>query len=369
MSLAERLKYARTYMNLKLTEVAERSEIAASALSDFENGKREPKLPQLMRMAEVYQRSTSFFLENGPVPVEMVLWRQKPESPKLEELQTQLLRLAEQYHHLEKWCEDLESVQLPFDSGDPTRYGYPQAERLAHRFRNEFGLGERPGPSLLNILEEVCKVKIFHVPFEPSGSAACTLHEQFGAAILLNSKNAPWRRTFDLAHELFHLLTWKIFRKSETGTVSDTSDQEEKLATCFARNLLMPQEPLRIACGHHSGDFRNVSFDDFFEIARQFDVSVEALIWQMTFVFNLDKGWAQAKIEHVKPRISYWEKRQHDDPPIRPVRFEALAFEALQNGFISTGRYAEYVGITRREAMRLFEQEALDDAKAEIAHS
>ena len=115
-------------------------------------------------------------------------------------------------------------------------------------------------------------------------------------------------------------------------------------------------------------DRTKLSFDDLFEVARQFDVSVEALLWQMTFVFSLSKEIVGQTIEKLRDRMAFWDQRQHDTPPKRPLRFEALANEALRKGWISTGRYAEYLGITRRQAMRQVEQEAPDDAEVEVAH-
>ena len=46
-------------------------------------------------------------------------------------------------------------------------------------------------------------VKVFHLPLEPTGTAASTYGEAFGMAVLLNSSHVAWRRNFDLAHELF----------------------------------------------------------------------------------------------------------------------------------------------------------------------
>lgn len=369
VALHDRLKYARQSMKLTLADVKKRTGIGTSTLSEFETGKREPRLPQLKELADLYHRSTSFFLEEGPLAGEMVLWRQRPTSPDAESVQADLLRLAEQYHSLERWCDDFEELDIPVVPDTRERFGYPRAEKLAHDFRTKYGLGERPGPSLLRVLEEVCKVKVFHIAFEPTGSAACTFSDRYGVAILLNSGNVRWRRNFDLAHELFHVLTWNVFRRGEACSVVEPSPQEEKLATCFARNLLMPQEPLRIAIDSQLGERTKLSFDDLFEVARQFDVSVEALLWQMTFVYNLSKNVVQQTIGTFRDRISFWDKRQQDTPPNRPLRFEALANEALRKGMISTGRYAEYLGITRRQAMRQVEQEAPGDAEITITDS
>ena len=69
-----------------------------------------------------------------------------------------------------------------------------------------------------------------------------------------------------------------------------------------------------------------------------------------------------------RSQITFWDARQHDVPPNRPLRFQALANEALGKGMISTGRYAEYLGITRREAMRQVEQDATRDAEVQITN-
>lgn len=373
MALSDRLKYARQAMNLTLAEVEGQTEIGSSTLSEFENGKREPRLPQLKELGDLYRRSTSFFLDDGPLPQEIVLWRQRPTSPDAESAQADFLRFAEQYHNLERWCDDLEEFDLPVASGSHERFGYAQAEKLAHDFRTKYGLGERPGPSLLRVLEEVCKVKVFHLPFEPTGSAACTFSDRYGAAILLNSQNVRWRRNFDLAHELFHLLTWKVFRNNGESSVGEASQQEEKYANSFASHLLIPQEPLRIAIDSQLKDETKLSFDQLFEVARQFDVSIEALLWQMKSVYRLPKDKVQSSIETLRGQMSFWEKRQHEMPADRPLRFEVLANEALRKGLISTGRYAEYLGITRRQAMRQamrqVEQEATEDAEVEVTYS
>jgi Zn-dependent peptidase ImmA (M78 family)/transcriptional regulator with XRE-family HTH domain len=370
MSLSERLKLARGAINLTLQGVDERTGIGVSTLSEFENGKREPRLVQLKRLADVYDRPLSFFLEDGPVRSQVVLWRKRPDSPGAEEIQARLVKLGEQYHHLESLCNAHQPSDLPFHTGSAETFGYAQAEKLALQFRQLMGLGQRPGQGLLRVVEEVCKVKVFHLEFEPAGSAACTLSESFGAAILLNARNVRWRRNFDLAHELFHLLTWKTFRSAGEQDAVEASPAEEKLATCFGRHLLVPPEVLRVAVDEalakHAG---RLKFDDLFEIARQFDVSVEAVVRHISFVYGKPADWANTVLDRLRPQIGSWDNRVSDTPPALPPRLQALARQALRHGLLSAGKYAEYVGVSRREAMQIVEQEAEDDAGIELASS
>lgn len=368
MELSEKLKAARLALKLTLEVVSERSGIGVSTLSEFENGRREPRLGQLKQLADTYHRSVTSLLDEGVQTAPCVLWRQRPQSPSAEDLQATLLDLADKYRTLEALCEQHTVMELPAAPASDSRLTYSTAASLARRVRNELGLGDRPGQTLLRVLEEVCNVKIFHLEFEPSGSAACTLSDQFGAAVLLNLKNVRWRRNFDLAHELFHLLTWKCFRHDAVEQEEQPSETEEKLATCFARNLLMPEEVFREAVDAARRDGGKIGFDGMFEVAREFDVSVEAVVWQIGFVYNVPSEKLQPTVESLRGRSGVWDVRETDSPPRRPLRFEALARQALRKGLISTGRYAEYVGVSRREAMKLVEQDATEDVQVEVTH-
>lgn len=368
MELSQKLKDVRTDLKLTLEMVSQRTGIGVSTLSEFENGHREPRLSQLKQLADTYHRSVASFLEEEHVPSTCVLWRKRPESPNAEELQAQLLDLAEKYRTLEAVCEEQTDFGLPVVTPGESKFDYRAATSLAHRVRNELGLGERPGQTLLRVLEEVCNLKVFHLDFEPSGSAACTLSDRFGAAVLLNSKNVRWRRNFDLAHELFHLLTWRVFRHHVDGQIDQPSDDEEKLATCFARNLLMPAEAFREAVEATRNDSGKIGFDGLLTVAREFDVSAEAVLWQLVYVCNVPSEKIQQALETVRERTVYWDTRVSESPPRRPLRFEALARQALRNGAFSTGRYAEFVGTTRRDALKLVEQDATEDVQVEVAN-
>ena len=171
-----------------------------------------------------------------------------------------------------------------------------------------------------------------------------------------------------MAHELFHLLTWKTFREGDN--VNESTEQEEKYANVFASNLLMPEEPLKLAIAAQRNGNSVFEYDDLFEIARQFDVSVMALVWRMKGMRVIDGDQAKSICESIEGRVEIWEKRKTDTPPVRPVRFEALAIEAIQKGEISTGKFAQFMGISRGAAMKLVEREINavkeDDGNAQV---
>ena len=369
MGVGERLRYARERAGLSLSQVKERAGIGESSVSEFEGEKREPKLAQLRAFAKTYQRSISFFLSEGPIPRETVLWRERPRE-NAEGIETRFLQLCEQYHNLEVWCNEPRRSDLPEPEDEVEGFGYDKAEALANRVNRELLLGDRPGQALLRVLEEACGVKVFHLDFEPSGAAASTKSKVFGYAVLLNSVNVRWRRSFDLAHELFHLLTWNIFRSVDEEAPFIPGEREEKLATCFARHLLMPMAATREAVGRRARDGK-LTYEALFDIAREFDVSVEALLRHMHFVYGRGPGdheKTEREIKAANALAPVLAEREDSKPPKWPERYQSLAITALRRGEISTGRFAEYLGMSRRRAMKYVERESeIDEGEIEIS--
>lgn len=370
MDLPERLQHARDRAGLTGLQVEQKTGIGRSSLSEFEHGKREPSLSQLHALARAYRRSVAFFLGDEPVREEVVLWREAPADGG-EEIAGRFLRLCEQYHNLEVWLGEEAPLSLPAESGDASRFTYARARSLAKGVRDELQLGERPGLCLLQVLEESCGVKAFHLDFDPAGAAACARSESYGAAVLLNARNVRWRRNFDLAHELFHLITWDIFRSPapDAAVPVVAGDQEEKFANCFASSLLIPPEPLRGAVDARMSKDGRVRFGDLFDIARQFDVSLDALLWQAHYVYRRgpdDADRTRRQIDRAKAFAEAFEQRTDTRPTQFPARYAALAVRALREGEISIGRFAEYLGISRQEAMKYAEREVMDDEQVEI---
>jgi len=354
--LYERLRTARTRLHLTQAAVAEQTAIGASSLSEFEKGTRDPSLAQLQSLATLYQRSLSWMLgesaEHEAEPI--VLWRQRPADEQAAEVGARFLRLSEQYRNLELWCDVRCECELPeWDANDTQQFHSYDAAALAKRVRDELALGDRPGEGLLRTLEEACGVKVFHLAFEPSGTAACTRSPSFGASILLNKNNVPWRRSFDIAHELFHLLTWTHFRSGATSEDPLASEREESLANTFASNLLMPEEVFRLAVQRRLGSAPTGDVEESYSVAREFGVSVDAVLVRMKQVL----GMKDEAVESAKLQWRSWarvrEERPRDDPQELPERYQALALTALRRGELSIGRFAEYVGISRQKALEI----------------
>ncbi|HOM61359.1 MAG TPA: XRE family transcriptional regulator [Anaerohalosphaeraceae bacterium] len=353
MSLADRLKLARKNVGLTLKQVAEKTGIDDSCLSAYENGQSEPRLSQLSKLAEVYQVSLSFFFEEDVSEQHVVLWRNKPANEKA--IQARFLKLCHQYSQLEIWSGEKAMRQLPSLDDFGEKFGYTEAALLADRIREEMGLGKYPGKGLYSVLEEVYGVKIFHLDLGNLGTAACAKSSLFGYAILLNQKNCQWRRNHDLAHELFHLLTWERFNHHEG--ICEPSEKEEKLATCFAANLLLPETPVREAISKSANEDCMISLSRLDSIARQFDVSLESLFWRMHFLYGWEEKQTKKFIAEAKEYSQKTIRPDGSNPSLYPERYRMLAIRVFRKGEISLRRFAEMMNISRKEAEQYLDKD------------
>jgi Zn-dependent peptidase ImmA (M78 family)/transcriptional regulator with XRE-family HTH domain len=342
MPLPDRLKAMRERLGLTLEQVSGKTGIGVSSLSEFENGKRDPGISHLQKLSAIYETALSSFFQNIQPAQEAILWRDKPPKPGSDQIEARFLKLCRQYRNLEEWTksrptDSFRNLMTPVFPKD-----YPEASKLAHRVHDELGLGNRPGASLLNVLEEVYGVKIFHLELEGEASSASFYNEEIGPAIMLNSDSKIWRRNFDLAHELFHLITWRA--EGRLLTTSDLpNEQEEKLANVFASRLLLPDQSLRDAIETVLTPDGKISYDDLYDVARQFEVSIEALYWRLVNLYHIPKDDADSWVAKLK-KLSGSSARKDKPAPEYPKRYFALAFKALRLGEISTARMAEYLG-------------------------
>lgn len=363
MSIGERLKSARTQRGWTLEALSKQTEIPVSSLSEFETGRREPRLTHLEALARAHGKSVSWFFERAETEAEVVLWRERPQPEDAAAVEGQFLKLCRRYRNLEDWSDEHRPCLLPDARPNGDEFDWSDVRTLADAVRKHLDLGQRPASSLLNVLENACGVRVFHLEFSPTGTAACTRDAELGMAILLNANNKRWRRNFDLAHELFHLLTWRVFR---TGSASrEASEREEQFADKFASCLLIPEDALRESIAAASKSKHALKHIELFDIARQFDVSIDALLWRVHSVYNRQLEDTKRDLEICRSFREAFDVREDTKPPLLPDRYRALALRAIREGELSVGRAAEYLGLSRKDAMALDDlEDVTDDAIA-----
>lgn len=344
--LGARIKDARKALGLSQEELAKRVGFASrQILSELERGQREVKARELVLIARSLRVDVTTLLAEVEPERPMVLWRGRP-AVNAEELQVEFLTWCDRYSHVMAATGAAHSRRspLPVESIDPYTFDYRDAEELAIDVARTLGLGARPASSLQRSLEAQFDILIWYLDLGDDGSAACA-KGAFGSAILINRREAPWRRNFDMAHELFHLLTWDSMNSAIEGDTQFAA-RAESLANAFAAALLLPADELKSELESH-GASGSLSRADMVAIARDFDVSSEALLWRLR---NIGLG---LRPDEVRGLLQDAEFRRLDrasqigkwwDPPPFPERFVRLAHLASTRGRLSRSKLAAYLG-------------------------
>ena len=361
--LAFRLKAARESIGLLLIDAAKRLGYPNyQTLSNIENGQREVKVSELARFAQIYFCNLSdFFMEQSPRKEYAILWRNPPKADDLKkQTEREIFSLCEQYHMMEQ----LLGIKSRKGFMDVTRESVKTntaINRLAKDTGMMMGLGQRPSCALHKVLEQEYGVKILYYPLA-YGSAASMVHADMGKAVVVNANEVPWRQNYDLAHELFHLILWKVFSLEEMQDALFFSDIEKK-ADSFASMLLLPEDEIRREIDQLIENNKHLTYSDIVDIAIDFGVSAKALVYRLAFI-NLIK-WevadSLAKDEELA-EVSR-QKRTQKIEARRSDRFISLAVRCLRKGFISRGKFSDLLNIDRSEIDDYIEDKGLMESE------
>lgn len=339
--LGGRIRKFRQRLKLKQRDLASQIGLKSSQIiSQIEKGEREVKAWELAELSRILAVSVNDLLVyESPEKAPIVLWRQSPENQK-EFKESLFIKRCQQYTTLEKLSGSKRGWSFPQKDVNLDSLNFDAVDQLAIEVRRELNLGNRPAEELENTLQNVYGVKIWYMDMG-EGSAASTIGP-FGPAILMNSNEAPWRRNFNFAHELFHLITWRSIPPASVVKDAKRWNWLEKLANAFASSLLLPEESLSIEFKNHLKN-NKLSYYDLIEIARCFGVSTEALIYRLKNLKKISDSTVKKilkdplfrEIDRSTMAPHWWQ------PPDIPERFVRLAFVAFQKGTLSRSKLSE----------------------------
>jgi Zn-dependent peptidase ImmA (M78 family) len=242
-------------------------------------------------------------------------------------------------------------IQKNYEKSDFSSRGFELSDQLGTEIRNTLNLGSRPASSLLSVLENDLRFKVLHVQLDKGISGACVVDDRLGVGILINANDAPWRRNFDLAHELFHIVTWNVFSAKEVGD-GTIKTRPEKYADIFASSLLLPKKHLLATLNEISAS-SGFRFVDMIELAKEFGVSTEAVLWRLVNLKVLKRESVLKALDDPRRKELDRSLRKHIQPQSidnkYPEKFISLCCRCLMEGRISRGVFAKYLELDRTE--------------------
>ncbi len=325
-------------------------------LSAIEKGKRNISAHELIAMARLYGRNLDYFYDFDVPPDPQPLWR-KSSDGQVKSIQRIFLRFLENYSSLEhllglknRWRD----IRKNYTRADFRERGYKLVAKLGEEVRSWLNLGSRPATTLATVLENDLRFKVLHLPLDSGVSGACIVDDALGVGVLINANDAPWRKNFDLAHELFHAITWGVWSFNEIGRGAE-KNQPDKFADAFASELLMSRNQL-LATLDETASEQQIRIIDVIELAIDFGVSTEAVIWRLLNLNVLKRGSVHSLLR--EPRLSEKDRlkrrflKEKKTPPKFPERYISLCCRCLMEGKISRGLFSEFLELDRMDIDR-----------------
>lgn len=349
--IARRIREARERCGLSQQELANLMGWKSHAsLAAIESGNQDVKTWELLKFAVIMKVTpeslySTEIKEVSKLP--LILWRNRAVDPNIiRKEECDVIQRCEDYRLIKRLMSESSSSlkPLPFENCDITSIDASWTNLFAERMHRELNLGDYPASLLTQRLEEDYGVLLMCSRLE-NGSAACCRAE-WGAAIVLNGKEVPWRQMFNIAHELFHLITWNSKLIEQVHADEKLFIKNERLADAFAAALLMPQQMIDI-------DVRGnkLTYSFVVALARKYRVSTTAMLWRLCYLRVISS-------ESVERALSDEEFKQLDHATFKEAfqttqpfdnRFLRLAYLAHEKGRLSKGRLAQMLNVKLRD--------------------
>ena len=270
----ERLKEARLFRRMTMADLAQIVGINKQAISQFENCKNSPEPMTLRRIADALRFPYSFFVEADPPSTVGNTYFRALYSSKKKDLAAQQVKAKylAKIHSVLSLKVKFKPLNLPDFGGDKII----TIEEVAMRTRQHWDLGDAPIPNMVAVHEsngiivgefatESREIDAFYQYYEEDDYPTYCV-------ILGTDKRSFYRRQFNCAHELGHILLHE--RYSDLNEIDkDEFREREDEANAFAAAFLLPAQ----AFGNDVAAYPN-RLGHYVELKKKWNVSIMAMI-------------------------------------------------------------------------------------------
>ncbi|NEQ99342.1 MAG: ImmA/IrrE family metallo-endopeptidase [Cyanothece sp. SIO2G6] len=366
--LGQQLQQARKKAGLTQADAAKLIDAARTTLVAIEKGERRLKPTELIKLARAYRCAVSDFVHSAPA-VEPLTVQFRMAYQKDSQSSNDIDATVERFETFCRYYRELEQIMnAPLPRNDPPEYnvkGMPideMAKSLAAKERQRLGLGDGPIPRLRDVLEQSVGLRIFYLAMpstKHSYSGLYSYSEELGGCIAINVNHPEERRRWSLAHEYLHFLAHRRKTIVDYDNQYQRKPESEKLADSFADHFLMPSSGLLNQFTDIRQAQNKFTPTNLFTLAHYYGVSIAALTQRLESMKLLPSGTGKRlidrglKVRKVQQELGLEELPQRTD--VVPLHYQHLAIEALDQGLITEGRFAIFLGVDRLEARRIAE--------------
>lgn len=357
---ADRLRYLRIKDNMKQEDLAKAFGFKSHQIvSNIENGERKISAAEIIRACEIFSVDMNFFTNPYLLVGEGDFsWRQSGNNQgALVSFQEKAGELIGAYRVLKSQLNDTPQIIMP-EIRLTKKARMSEAVRAGEAIAEQLGLGEMPGNALVEAAEEKLGAIVLQVdPENGISGAACRLQEL--NAVIINRNEPVGRRTFNLAHEIFHLLTWEAMPPEMIDDVDGPKSHVEKLADAFASGLLVPSKTIEMYAEYI--DFGKQGFvDRLNSLATEMRVSSIMLGYRL-----ISTGHASRDLFEEYREAKFFSYNgdmvdRNDIPPLYSKKFLSVLSRGIHKGLISQLRVVKLLDMSLEDVKELYGKHKLE---------
>lgn len=327
-------------------------------LSEIESGGRNITFAELSRAAHFFGVPLDYFTDPLRLAGEATFsWRRTLEPGEdLDAFEERAGGWIATYRHLSRRKGDSVNSSLS-QVGLTPKSSYEDAWEEGEAIARNLGLGDVPAATLAQALEDRWDTLVLYVDALAGFSgAACKV----GAmnAVIINRRESEGRRSYDLAHEVFHLITWATMAPLHIeGDVQMSARYKriETLADNFAAGLLMPSDAIANYMARNLLPSDPVHLPAWIRAAAAaFMVSGDAMRWRLSCLRHITQAAAK-RLDAAFLRVV----STNAPPPRFSRRFVEVLGWGIERGHISVRRSADIIGDTIDGLADLFQEQGL----------
>ena len=344
MEFKDRLRSARSRAGLSMAQLGNMlsNRVSAQSINKYEQGIMMPSSATLIELSSALGVTLDALMKGEPIELTGIEFRKRAAVTDKEKssIRHAVLDFA-------KKCIEIESVLGEHDTTSGLDGVVPaaiddieDAEEIADKIRDEFGLGEGPIPSVTNAIESRnIKVRTIEAT---DGFFGLTCQVARGEkppirVIVRRSVNVE-RDRFTTAHELAHA----FIGECRNGKLEKAIDR-------CAGALLVPAEHFKKEIGTHRG---MIAYDEVVRLKHLYAVSAMAIVYRMKDLGIISGNDHRNMFRN--PRFRSWLKKEPNELDLqgetavreRPRRFEEQVYRALAEGMIRSKRAADLLGVS-----------------------
>ncbi len=375
--VGERLRIARETAKFTQAEAANSIEVARTTLVAMEQGQRRVRINELQQLAKAFGTSVNAMLRQEAVHVDLAprfrkLFDSKDEAAA--HAAALMANLARAEVELENLLGVKRTVNYPPERPILRGNVRVQAEHDATELRQRLGLGFRPVPGIVTLLEMEFGVRVYIRRLDSRISGLFAYDEALGACVLLNASHPRERRNQSAGHECGHFISSRrsaeILHRNEPE-----NSREERYANAFGRAFLTPARAVMQKFQEATAGAERLTRRHVIILAYFFGVSREAIVRRLEEL-DLVKGgtwdWFQAnggitdeQVRQVLGDLSTFDldKAEADRPTT--LRLNLLAAEAYRQSLLSEGQIARLLCLDRIEVREILDSQEVEGSESD----